>query len=122
VEIPVTTMPLLRLPFHLSYVMYLSAISPAAGLAYFRTALAMCRALNVAPSVLLHPLDFLAAEDCPELGFFPAMGMPLARKIKVVEDCFDVLCEHYEVVTMSEHARRASLAGLEFVERQFQLR
>src|SRR5688572_2218704 len=41
-EIPVTTMPLLRIPIHLSYVLYLSKFSPAAARAYFRAALAMC--------------------------------------------------------------------------------
>ena len=115
-EIPVTTLPGFRVPFHLSYILYLSTVSAAAGLAYFRSALAVCRALNIAPSVLLHPLDFLSMEDCPELRFFPAMRLPLETKLKVVGDCLRLLADHHTIVTMSEHASIASKNALEYVE------
>ena len=58
-EIPVTTMPVFRVPFHLSYILYLSAFSPALALVYFRMALMLCRATGTPPSLLLHPLDFM---------------------------------------------------------------
>jgi len=103
-EIPVTTLPCFRLPFHLSYILYLSTFSAGLGLAYFRTALALCRTMNLAPSVLLHPLDFLAMDDCPELRFFPAMKLPLETKLRVVGDCLGALSEHHRVITMGEHA------------------
>ena len=115
-EIPVTTLPFLRLPFHLSYILYLSTISAGLGLFYFRMALAICRTLRIAPSVLLHPLDFLTMADCPELGFFPAMKLPLEKKLKVVGDCLDALSEHHTIVTMSEHASAASQYALDCVE------
>ncbi len=115
-EIPVTTLPILRLPFHLSYVLYLSTFSAAAGLAYFRTALTMCRIFRVIPSVLLHPLDFLSMEDCPELRFFPAMRLPREKKLKIVGDCLDLLSKHHTIVTMSEHASIASQGVLQQVE------
>ena len=108
VEIPVTTLPCFRLPFHLSYILYLSTFSIKAGVSYFRTALAMCRTLNLVPSVLLHPLDFLSMDDCPELRFFPGMRLPLETKLKVVGDCLRVLADHHKIVTMSEHANLAA--------------
>ena len=74
-EMPVTTMPLARVPIHLSYVLYLAGY--VAGLAR-RTSPTRCGCAGsggVEPSILLHPLDFLGADDVGELGFFPGMGM-----------------------------------------------
>lgn len=105
-EIPVTTMPLAKVPIHLSYVLYLSKFSRLAARAYWRMALAMCRVTGTAPSILLHPLDFLGREDCPALSFFPGMDLPRDEKIRVVEHVLDTLAERYELVTMREHARR----------------
>jgi peptidoglycan/xylan/chitin deacetylase (PgdA/CDA1 family) len=41
-EIPVTVMPVLRLPFHLSYLIYLDGISPILMKIYLRLALFLC--------------------------------------------------------------------------------
>ena len=106
-EIPVTTLPGLRLPIHVSYVLYLASFSRAAARAYFGAALRLCRAAQVEPSILLHPLDFLGAEDVPSLGFFPAMNLPAAAKLEVVEDCLARMQSHFEVRSLGEHARAA---------------
>lgn len=75
IEIPVTTVPILRIPFHASYVLYISGYSRHLALSYFRTALLMCRLIGIQPSLLLHPLDFLDASEIPELSFFPGNGI-----------------------------------------------
>jgi hypothetical protein len=106
-EIPVTTMPLFRVPIHLSYVLYLSKFSLAAARAYLRVAIAMCRTTGTAPSILLHPLDFLGAEDTQSLAFFPGMDLPRERKLALVGEVCDALVAKFELVTMAEHARRA---------------
>ena len=62
-EIPVTTMPVVKLPIHVSYLLYLASYSPRLARCYFRFALAMCRTFTVSPSLLLHPLDFLGGDD-----------------------------------------------------------
>jgi peptidoglycan/xylan/chitin deacetylase (PgdA/CDA1 family) len=79
IELPVTTAPVVRTPMHLTYLMFLGAYSPAAARAYFRAALAACRVARLAPSVLLHPTDFLFAEDVPVMEFFKAMKLPPER-------------------------------------------
>ncbi len=107
-EIPVTTMPWLKLPLHLSYLVYLGKFSRPAARAYFRLALGACRLSGTNPSILLHPLDFLGREDCPALGFFPGMDLPRARKLALVGEFFDILTAHWEPVTMGEHARRVA--------------
>lgn len=106
IEIPVTTLPLLRTPIHLSYVLYLDLVSPALGRLYFNTALRLCRLTGVQPSILLHPLDFLGCDDTDALSFFPAMRRPSAWKVERVGEHLDALTKRFEVVTMGEHAER----------------
>ena len=107
IEIPVTTMPLSRTPFHLSYLLYLGSHSPRLARSYFAIAVRLCLLTGTSPSYLLHPLDFLGCDDVGELAFFPAMGMPWARKRTLVEVVFDSLTGRFQVVTMQEHAREA---------------
>jgi len=104
VEIPVTTMPIFKLPFHMSYILYLSVYSKALALAYFRFALWMCSLTGTQPSVLLHPLDFLGNDDTQDLSFFPAMNVPSARKLEVLGEALNLLSASYKVVSMKEHA------------------
>ncbi|HEX9007528.1 MAG TPA: polysaccharide deacetylase family protein, partial [Bacteroidota bacterium] len=104
VEIPVTTFPVLRTPFHLSYVIWLSQFSERLARAYFGSALRACRLLNMAPSILLHPLDFLSGSDAPSLRFFPGMDMPASRKIGLVRNCLADLHDRFQVLTLEQHA------------------
>jgi hypothetical protein len=103
-EIPVTTMPILKVPIHASYVMYLATYSKAIAKAYFWTALKMCRLMGVQPSILLHPLDFLGAQDDDDLSFFPGMNQPAQEKIDLLSDCVAMMTRQFNVVTMREHA------------------
>jgi hypothetical protein len=103
-ELPVTTLPFVRLPIHASYVLYLSRYSRALALAYFRNALRLCRAAGAQPSLLLHPLDFLGCEDDSQLSFFPAMDLPAAAKLALVGECLGALARHFEVMTLERHA------------------
>ncbi len=104
-EIPVTTMPLARVPIHLSYVLYLATFSRALALTYWKTALTLCRLTNTQPSLLLHPLDFLGQEDCPELAFFPAMQTPAAPKLEVARKVLQTFARQFQVVPMCDHAQ-----------------
>jgi hypothetical protein len=103
-EIPVTTMPIVRVPFHLSYVLYLGTYSTFAARQYFRTGLLACRCTGVEPSILLHPLDFLGGEDAPRLSFFPAMRLRAEDKLDLVHGCLDDLAALYDTRPMGEHA------------------
>jgi peptidoglycan/xylan/chitin deacetylase (PgdA/CDA1 family) len=104
-EIPVTTMPGLRAPFHLSYLHYLAGISPALARTWFRSALRLCRLAGIAPSLLLHPLDFLGVEDVPNLGFFPAMDQPAGRKLELARWVLAEFASRHRVVPVGVHAR-----------------
>jgi hypothetical protein len=104
IEIPVTTFPGLRIPIHLSYVMYLATFSRSLALWYFKAALGACRVAGVAPSILLHPLDFLGNDDVSDLGFFPGMRWGGKEKLAVAERALDLMDKRFEIVNMSEHA------------------
>jgi uncharacterized small protein (DUF1192 family) len=106
VEIPVTTMPILRTPIHLSYVLYLDLVSPLLGRLYFDNALRLCRISGVQPSILLHPLDFLGCDDTEALSFFPGMRRPSAWKLARVSEHLASLERGFEVVSMREHVER----------------
>ncbi|MEM7129380.1 MAG: polysaccharide deacetylase family protein [Chloroflexota bacterium] len=103
-EIPVTTMPLFKIPIHASYILYLDMYSPALAQAYFRFAMMLCRITGTEPSILLHPLDFLGCEDVQELSFFPAMRVPREKKLAAVGRIFHQMTSSFTVMTMQEHA------------------
>lgn len=108
IEIPVTTMPVLKIPIHLTYVLYLSTFSSALALMYFRIALSLCRLTDTQPSVVLHPLDFLGCDDLEELSFFPAMNLPSEKKISMISQVLHLYASQFTVVTMQQHALEVS--------------
>jgi hypothetical protein len=100
-EIPVTTLPIFRLPIHFSYLLFVSTFSKFLALQYFRLALGLCKSAGVQPSLLMHPLDFLCSEDAPELEFFPAMKADLEEKVSFVRECLALLGRDRTVLGMS---------------------
>jgi len=102
-EIPVTTLPILKIPIHFSYLLYISTFSKMLALQYFRLALILCRIAKVQPSLLLHPLDFLCSEDAPELDFFPAMNLSLAHKLSFMRESFALLSQRQSVLGMAAY-------------------
>jgi hypothetical protein len=103
-ELPVTTMPGLRIPIHLSYVLHLHGISPALARRYFDVALRLCRRTGVGPSILLHPLDFVDRRDADALAFFPGMELPAEAKLDVVGRSLGLLAERFDVGPTGRHA------------------
>lgn len=104
-EVPVTTMPGLRVPIHVSYVLYIATVSPRLALAYFRTALALCTLTRTEPSILLHPLDFLSSRESPELGFFPGMSLDPGIKRDILLRVLHSLTENFEVMPLERFVR-----------------
>ncbi len=111
-EIPVTTMPWFKVPMHVSYLLYLDQFSRPLAMTYWRMALTLCRLSGVAPSLLLHPLDFLGRDDDRDLDFFPAMRSPSARKVELVGKVIDEMARHYQIVPMCEHAAIYGVRGV----------
>jgi peptidoglycan-N-acetylglucosamine deacetylase len=114
-ELPVTVMPVLRSPFHPSYLLYLSSFSTGLAYAYFRAALGLCRQLGVTPSVLLHPLDFLDAREVPDLAFFPAMGLESVKKLAIVGRLLQEWTGFFDLVPTRELGQKTSEQELSLV-------
>ena len=111
-EVPVTTMPLFRIPFHVSYLIYLAGFSPVLARAYFATALGLCRLTGIQPSLLLHPLDFLGSDDGLEpLQFFPGMNIPAATKLAWMDDFLGAYARKFTVLPMGAHADALNAAA-----------
>lgn len=110
-ELPVTTIPFFKIPFHLSYLLYLSGYSELLMEFYLKAAIAMCRITGTQPSFLLHPLDVLGGDLVPELKFFPGMNMDTALKRKRFNKVISFLAENYSLVNMnlySDHVRSSA--------------
>ena len=106
-EIPVTTIPGIKTPFHMSYLIYLSRFSRRLMWGYLRLALELCRRTGTTPSFLLHPLDILGPEHAPELAFFPGMDVAADSKRALVHEVLKVMGEKFSLVPMSVHAAQA---------------
>ncbi len=107
-ELPVTVMPGVRTPFHVSYLLYLAGYSRPAAVAYFESALALCAWTKTMPSLLLHPLDFLGAGEAPGLEFFPGMQLRGEFKRAFVDEVIAVYARRFHVVAMDEAAEAAA--------------
>ncbi|MDH4476137.1 MAG: polysaccharide deacetylase family protein [Verrucomicrobiaceae bacterium] len=107
VEVPVTTTPFFRPPIHLSNHLFLYTVSEPLARLYWRIAITLCRLTSTAPSLLLHPTDFLDATDVPAMAFFPGMKLPSARKIALVRHTLTTLQKHWHLGPMLPHAQSA---------------
>lgn len=108
-ELPVTTFPFIKVPFHFSYLLYLSAVSDALARAYFTAGLKACRAARMGPTLLLHPLDFLGPDDAPELQFFPGMELSAATKIERIGHFVDRLTAEFDIGPVGRYARSVAV-------------
>ena len=97
VEVPVTTLPFLRLPFHGTYLHFLGDRSVTAANGYFSSALSLCRLRGVPPSFLLHATDFIGSDDVPELAFLPGMKRPGAAKAAFMASILRKYSRSFEV-------------------------
>jgi len=105
-EIPVSTMPIFKIPFHQSYLIYISSVSTGLMKMYLRFSIFMCKLTRTSPSYLLHPLDLIGSDHAPELKFFPGMNVQSDKKIKIFEASMKMLKRHFELLPMGEFAKR----------------
>jgi peptidoglycan-N-acetylglucosamine deacetylase len=103
-EIPVTTIPVIKSPFHLSYLIYLSRISEYLMTLYLTIAITLCKLTATEPSFLLHPLDLLGGDRVSELAFFPGMDLSTNYKVHLFEKVIKILSKHFELINLKSHA------------------
>jgi hypothetical protein len=103
-EIPVTTIPFIKLPFHQSYLLYISGISKGLMKLYLWVAILMCKITKTPPSYLLHPLDLIGGNDVPQLAFFPGMNIDSNKKLEIFKIAMQMLKKHFNLLPMNEFA------------------
>ncbi len=104
-EVPVTTIPVVKTPFHFSYMLYLSGFSTALMDLYLEFAIRMCKLTGTQPSYLLHPLDLIGGDQVPQLKFFPGMDISSNRKVEVFTRVMNKLKKHFRLGNMSKHVK-----------------
>lgn len=104
-EIPVTTMPIFKMPFHLSYLIYLGNISMPLMKLYLNTALFLCRLTKTPISFLLHPLDLIGGDQVTELAFFPGMNVSSKTKVEVFMNVIETIKKHFNLVSMDGYRK-----------------
>lgn len=105
VEVPVTTLPVLRTPIHMSYLLCLASRAPRLARQYFRLALRVCRLARVPPSLVLHPLDLLGRDDVADFEFFCGMSLPWGAKLELLDEFLDRLQADYRLTTLDAYVR-----------------
>ncbi len=106
-EIPVTTIPIFRLPFHLSYLIYISNISLTIMKLYLNIAILLCRLTHTPINFLLHPLDIIGGDKIQKLAFFPGMNIKTEKKVMVFRTVLHKLKYNYKIVAISEMINNA---------------
>jgi hypothetical protein len=104
VTVPTTTMPVLRLPFHASYLSALAGRCLRLASSYARLADRLCRLRGLPVSFLLHPTDVLDRDDAPHLAFFPGMSVPWPRKRALMVTVLRRMAQDREILTIADAA------------------
>lgn len=105
-EIPVTTMPVFKLPFHLSYLIYLGNISIGLMKMYLNIAITLCKITKTPVSFLLHPLDLIGGDQITQLAFFPGMNIKSEKKLHLFKIAINRLKKDFELIPMTEFAKQ----------------
>ena len=103
-EIPVTTMPLFRIPIHMTYLVYLSNISERLMLFYLKSAVALCKLTRTAPNFLIHPTDLLGGDMVSGMEFFPGMKISSHKKLVIFKKVVNIFARSFTLVTLEEYA------------------
>ena len=116
-EIPVTTVPIFKTPFHLSYLIYLSRFSIYFMIFYLEIAVNLCRITGTSPSFLLHPLDFISNDEVEGLEFFPGMNLKRNIKTGIFNTVIRYLRKSFYLKNMSIHAQSMVDSNLSMKQR-----
>lgn len=107
-EIPVSTIPVFKTPFHLSYLIYLNNLSPFLMNTYLASAINLCKLTKTEPSFLLHPLDLIGGDQIKQLAFFPGMNVESKKKINLFNKIINELKNNFKIVNMGSFAKEIS--------------
>lgn len=97
IEIPVSTLPVFRLPIHLTYINYLGDLSETLAQTYFSAAARLLHETRTPPSLLLHAADFIGSDDNVSLDFLPGMKRKSSLKMATIKSIFRTYNKYFDV-------------------------
>ena len=106
IEVPVTTLPALRLPLHGTYLQHLADTSPLAARSYARLSMAACAAAGVAPHLLLHATDFIGADDGLPTAFLPGMRRGHRDKLALLDVAVGALRARFDAMPLIRYVQQ----------------
>jgi len=118
VEVPITTLPGLRLPLHGTYLQHLADLSPAAARAYAALALRTCQAAGVAPHLLLHATDFVGSDDGLDTAFLPGMSRPWRDKVALLTAVVQRLRGAFDAQPLAAYVQGLAAGGVVLPQRR----
>lgn len=92
-EIPVTVLPIFKIPCHLSYMIIGGRFYEIFSVAMFKTF--KPKVLNY----LFHPLDFVDSSSVQIDGNVPGLNIPVTKKLDYAKRNLDFICSNYQVMT-----------------------
>ncbi len=101
-EIPVTTCPIIKMPIHFTYLLFLSRHQRLM-YNYLKASLFLCKKLGTGLSYLLHPTDLLDKEQAPELSFFPGMDINKNKKREIFSKVIGMLSKKFDLLPMGSY-------------------
>ena len=93
-------MPIFKVPFHLSYLIYINGISMLLMRTYLSIAIGLCKITNTPVSFLLHPLDIIGGDKLEKLAFFPGMNINTRVKVDIFKEVLLRLKANFNLVSM----------------------
>ncbi len=106
VEVPVTTLPGLRVPLHGTYLQYLADWSGSAARLYAGAAVSLCRRTGVDPHYLLHATDFIGSDDGFACTFLPGMRRPWQAKVALLSVLVRRLQDNFALMPIKDYVEQ----------------
>ena len=111
-EVPLTTLPALRIPFHPTYLFYLAEKSIFLARRYFDLTILALRSSDISPVLLLHPTDFIGAEDKFAPSRFPGLTLRVEEKRSLLDEWFSRFQQHYTLGTIEQLTQSLHIASV----------
>ncbi len=103
IEVPVTTMPLFRVPIHMTYLVYLSTVSKHLAFFYLKCAIYLCKLTRTSPHFLIHPTDLLGNDMVSGMEFFPGMQISGQKKSAFFKKVIRIFSRHFTLLSMDDY-------------------
>lgn len=111
IEVPITTLPGLRIPLHGTYLQFLADRSTMLAHSYVRLAIALCKRALIAPHYLLHATDFIGADDPFECSFLPGMQRPWRHKVRLLSTLVQRLQDRFTLLRIDHYVTALAAGG-----------